>query len=104
VLSKIVGARCVVDDDKSGDEGLNEKESRNETQFQCELRRSAAHPEKDEQGRSFWISRRDLLVNPEHALKLENFEANHRNPKLEGQRKKAASTPSPPARRRAAKA
>jgi hypothetical protein len=77
--------------------------AQDEMQYHCHLGRSALQGRDEVGPRLFWISRQDLLLNPEHALKVELFEANLKSPKLEGQRKKAATTPSPPARRRTAK-
>ena len=69
--------------------------AQDEMQYHCHLGRSALQGRDEVGHRFFWISRQDLLLNPEHALKLELFEANLKSPKLEGQRKKAAATPSP---------
>lgn len=70
------------------------------TEFSCKLAcRNPFGRETDDQGRNFWISRQNLLLNPDHALKLEHFEESHRSP-AEGQRKKAQEPPGPPSRRK----
>lgn len=89
VLLKILAARYDAEED--------------ETQFCCLLGRRAAAAA--EEPRTVWLSRQDLLLNPEHALKLEHYEeSGQRNPALEGQRRKAVAAPAAPSRRRSAAA
>ena len=106
LLLKILGVDPVAEEDAVTDEETNydDVDDKDDARILCHLGRSALHRDKNDKGRSFWISRRDLLLNPEHALKLELFEASQRSPRLKGQRKKAAVMPAPLERRKTAEA